>query len=82
MIEPTPSIAAFRALEGKMSDPRLEEQDKTLAALRDLWRTYPDLRLGQLLANILDPSGAVDYYYYDDAELRETFKDWPKKKGE
>ena len=63
-----------------MSDQRIKEQDTTLAALRDLWRTYPDLRLGQLLSNVLDPGGATDYYYYDDAEIREIFKDWPKER--
>ena len=46
-----------------MRDPN--RIDKVLAAVGDVWKQYPDLRLGQLLANVY-PSMVLYYKEYED----------------
>ena len=47
-----------------MRDPN--RIDKVLAALGDVWKQYPDLRLGQLLTNVYqDPT----IYFIEDDQL-------------
>ncbi|HEC64611.1 MAG TPA: DUF1040 family protein [bacterium] len=51
-----------------MRDP--ERIDKVLAIIRRTWKAYPDLRLGQLLLNVVQndlTSGLL--YYMEDEEL-------------
>ena len=46
---------------------RTPEQIKlTLAKIKFIWEKYPQLRLGQLIANVLDMS---NLYYVDDSTL-------------
>ena len=40
----------------------------TLFAIEMLWRTYPDLRLGQLILNLTADDAA---YYIEDDDLRD-----------
>lgn len=53
-----------------MRDPK--RIDKILAKVREVWKTYPDLRLLQLLHNCLE-IGSMPYYLEDD-ELLEKLK--------
>lgn len=48
-----------------MRDPK--RIDKVLAKVREVWKTYPDLRLLQLLINSLPANN--DGYYIEDDEL-------------
>ncbi len=47
-----------------MRDPN--RIDNILAAVGDVWKQYPDLRLGQLLVNVF-PSMVI--YYVEDEDL-------------
>jgi len=52
-----------------MRDP--SRIDKVLAAVGDVWKQYPDLRLGQLLLNVYrDPA----LYYVEDYQLVNSLK--------
>lgn len=45
--------------------------DKILAGVKEVWTTVPDLRLGQLLLNVLqDPA----LYYIEDEQLVDYLK--------
>ncbi len=45
--------------------------DKILAGVKEVWTTVPDLRLGQLLLNVLqDPA----LYYVEDEQLVDYLK--------
>jgi len=50
-----------------MRDP--QRIDKVLAKVREVWKTYPDLRLLQLLLNTL-PKDSMAYYLEDDELLK------------
>ena len=54
-----------------MRDPN--RIDKVLAAVGDVWKQYPDLRLGQLLVNVY-PS--MTLYYKEDEDLVEGVKEF------
>lgn len=49
-----------------MRDPK--RIDKVLAKVREVWKTYPDLRLLQLLSNAL-PQGIQNGFYIEDEDL-------------
>ena len=47
--------------------------DKILDEIKQVWEKYPDMRLGQLLLNVLqDPV----LYYVEDDELTAALKDY------
>lgn len=47
--------------------------DRILDRLKTLWKKYPDLRLGQLILNVLqDPA----LYYIEDAELIDLLEEY------
>ena len=49
--------------------------DVILQELSELWHAYPDLRLGQLICNVLrDPT----LYYVEDADLIQALKNFYK----
>ena len=48
-----------------MRDPK--RINKTLNLIRNIWKTYPDLRLTQLIMNALKMDG--DPYYIEDKDL-------------
>lgn len=49
--------------------------DKILAELAEIWKKYPDLRLGQLLSNVLqDPA----LYYVEDNKLIDYLHEYYK----
>ena len=54
---------------------------RVLRRIREVWEQYPDLRLMQLLLNVVDPLWA---YHLDDDVLLDlllrTYADVPKKK--
>ena len=54
-----------------MRDPN--RIDNVLAAVGDVWKQYPDLRLGQLLVNVY-PS--IILYYKEDEDLVEGVKEF------
>ena len=54
-----------------MRDPN--RIDNVLAAVGDVWKQYPDLRLGQLLVNVY-PSMVL--YYKEDEDLVEGVKEF------
>ena len=44
--------------------------DEVLAAIRELWIQYPDLRLGQLIVNAIGPTEPCpEVYSIEDAKL-------------
>ena len=54
-----------------MRDP--DRIDGVLAAVGDVWKQYPDLRLGQLLSNVYhDPA----LYYVEDDKLVEEVQNY------
>ena len=56
-----------------MRDPN--RIDKVLNEIKEIWKKYPDLRLGQLLCNVLrDPA----LYYVEDNDLVEYIKAYYK----
>ena len=48
--------------------------DRMLDAIRKLWYTYPDLRLGQLIGNVI-PVG-IDPYFIEDDKLLEAIEEY------
>lgn len=47
--------------------------DVILSEIKDIWKKYPDLRLGQLICNVVrDPT----LYYIEDKELVEELKEF------
>ena len=50
-----------------MRDP--ERIDKILAQLGELWKKYPDLRLGQLVGNTGIQQNELLFYNIEDQEL-------------
>jgi len=45
--------------------------DKILDRIKELWKKFPDLRLGQLILNVIqDPA----LYYIEDADLAESLE--------
>lgn len=52
-----------------MRDPK--RIDKVIDKVRKVWKTYPDLRLGQLLENTASWTGIDLFYVEDDVLLRE-----------
>lgn len=57
-----------------MRDPARIEPMLTL--VRTIWTAQPDLRLGQLLLNVVEDEGTVAYYLEDDlleARLRQVY---------
>ena len=47
---------------------------KTLKRIENLWKKYPNLRLGQLLLNAEDKLGADFYFLEDDSFLYQVEK--------
>lgn len=60
-----------------MRDP--ERIERILSLVRKVWYTYPDLRLNQLLMNVLNAQG--DPYYIEDDKLEEALKSYCKDRG-
>ena len=52
-----------------MRDPN--RIDKVLAAVGDVWKQYPDWRLGQLLFNL---TGRYDMFYVEDDTIEEELR--------
>jgi uncharacterized protein YihD (DUF1040 family) len=55
-----------------MRDPK--RIDKMLTTIKTIWKTYPDLRLLQLLINCLEPGEEKAAYYLEDYKLEERLK--------
>lgn len=55
-----------------MRDPK--RIDKIINKLRDLWKTYPDLRLGQLIRNLTPEDRST--FYMEDEELLMQIEDY------
>lgn len=53
--------------------------DKILEQIGRVWKQYPDLRLGQLLLNVL---GDPMLYYAEDAEIVMALRDFYKVDNE
>jgi len=47
-----------------MRDPN--RIDEVLGALREYWVAHPDMRLGQILVNLIGAKFAVDIFYVED----------------
>ena len=64
-----------------MRDPK--RIDEVLNRLKKLWKTYPDLRLGQLIVNITynpdDPNASNDLFYLEDDKFIVALEDYQKK---
>jgi hypothetical protein len=49
---------------------QLADQKMVLDVLREVWKKFPDLRLGQLISNvIIGTSHGEDPFYVSDAEM-------------
>jgi uncharacterized protein YihD (DUF1040 family) len=46
-----------------------------LAALRDYWKSHPDLRLGQILCNVARETGADPFHLEDDVFLERLLRE-------
>jgi uncharacterized protein YihD (DUF1040 family) len=60
-----------------MRDP--DRIERVIGLVKKVWYNHPDLRLTQLIMNILKFSG--DPYYIEDNELEEAFKKFCKDRG-
>ncbi len=60
-----------------MRDPKRIE--KVLADIKAIWKKYPDMRLGQLIGNVLEGSSL---YYVEDDGLVSALKDMYEGKSE
>jgi hypothetical protein len=56
--------------ENSMRNP--ERIDKVINQIRDIWKCVPDLRLGQLILNVISDT---DLYYIEDDVLLKLIKD-------
>jgi hypothetical protein len=54
-----------------MRDP--QRIDRILELLREVWKIYPDYRLGQLISNLLGP-GPHDVFFLEDDEMEELLR--------
>jgi hypothetical protein len=54
-----------------MRDPK--RIPEILNELKGIWSTIPDLRLGQLIGNVMTDS--MDFYYMEDEELIKILRD-------
>ena len=52
----------------------MRDIDKILAEIGEIWKKNPELRLGQLIDNILLQE--EDLYYIEDKKLLERLKEW------
>ena len=57
--------------ENSMRNP--ERIDKVINQIRDIWKCVPDLRLGQLILNVIPPH--TELYYIEDDVLLKLIKD-------
>lgn len=63
---------SLKFMRGKPRDPA--RIDQILAAIGEVWHAHPDMRLGQVLVNLLDPEWNKLFTIEDDvlaARLRE-----------
>lgn len=52
----------------------MRDIDKILAEIGEIWKKHPELRLGQLIDNVLLQE--EDLYYISDTKLLERLKEW------
>ena len=53
--------------------------DKYMELLTQVWKDFPDLRFGQLLANMLgfvQQQTKTDIFFLEDEEFFKVFEDW------
>lgn len=62
-----------------MRDPN--RIDEVLEALREYWVAHPDMRLGQILVNLIGAKFAVDIFYVEDDVLLERLKEENRKES-
>lgn len=62
-----------------MRDPK--RIDEVLGALREYWVAHPDMRLGQILVNLIGTKFAVDIFYVEDDVLLERLKEENRKES-
>lgn len=62
-----------------MRDPN--RIDEVLEALREYWVAHPDMRLGQILVNLIGAKFAVDIFYVEDDVLLEKLKEENRKES-
>jgi hypothetical protein len=65
-----------------MRDP--ERIDEILNLISQAWRSHPDMRLGQLVVNLLDPKPNAIFYIEDDVLLERLHSllssgEWPTR---
>lgn len=57
-----------------MKSEKRKEKAKIINTIRNVWVAYPELRLGQLLMNVIPID--LDLYYITDKELMEYLNDY------
>ena len=62
-----------------MRDPK--RIDEVLEALREYWVAHPDMRLGQILVNLIGAKFAADIFYVEDDVLLEKLKEENRKES-
>jgi len=62
-----------------MRDPN--RIDEVLEALREYWVAHPDMRLGQILVNLIRAKFAADIFYVEDDTLLERLKEENRKES-
>ncbi|MBN9122042.1 MAG: hypothetical protein J0I06_23355 [Planctomycetes bacterium] len=64
-----------------MRDPN--RIDRVIEKLREVWKAHPDLRLGQLLVNVIRPSQPCPQIFgVEDTFTEQQLNHWPDPKGE
>ena len=52
---------------------------RVLEILANSWRTFPELRLGQLIVNVSGHRSENDVFYVEDAEMLSDIADFTEK---
>lgn len=47
-----------------------------LEQIEQIWEKYPDLRLGQLIVNVISDSNPTSLYYIEDEDLISKLQDY------
>lgn len=71
----------YNFTEFNKQDKSIKRVDKVLKGIRKLWKAHPELRLMQLLGNVLHDVDESSYYYIEDDYLERCLRDYILIKG-
>lgn len=56
-----------------------EQRERILGLIEMIWETYPSLRLGQLIANVLPDRFKSDSFYVDDDLMEASLSEFAER---